>query len=374
MIMKIKQIAKIVSLILVGVLCSCRQSPEQALCEPVESARVFCGFQSPEDIEWLPDQSGLLVSEYGHMGSSQGRISVLDPLNGEITHLYGAGQKDANSSSYRWGDPACVEADFFSPHGFHLSQRPSGRHQLLVVNHRSAESEPVQDSIEMFELESIDGKAYLSWRGCIEAPAGHLLNDVSSAPGGLVATKMAETTALWPTVRNQLLGKTTARVMRWSLLDGWQEIEGVQGKLFNGIQWDKAKQQFLVSDWSRDRVEIYSSEGELKHTFEMEKPDNISFDAARGVYYVTGQIGSLWQLARCVNAAGAPCKSGYSIAEIDTNQADIRAALLLSSDGDYFGGGTTAVSDQNGGFYVGSFAGTRMLHARDGRQQKNIAP
>ena len=60
-------------------LLGCQSDPvlDVDLCQPYDGLTPLCGYQSPEDLAVLPDSSGLLVSEFGHMGETQGQLSIL---------------------------------------------------------------------------------------------------------------------------------------------------------------------------------------------------------------------------------------------------------------------------------------------------------
>ena len=60
-------------------LSGCQSDPVLVvdLCQPYDGLTPLCGYQSPEDLAVLPDSSGLLVSEFGHMGETQGQLSIL---------------------------------------------------------------------------------------------------------------------------------------------------------------------------------------------------------------------------------------------------------------------------------------------------------
>ena len=72
-------------------LLSCggdQQFSEQERCEAFEGMLPICGFQAPEDLALLPDASGILVSEFGHMGESEGQLSILSLPDHQRTVLY----------------------------------------------------------------------------------------------------------------------------------------------------------------------------------------------------------------------------------------------------------------------------------------------
>lgn len=356
-------------------VASCVGDPPISYCKSHGDLSAVCGLQAPEDLEWLPDRSAILISEYGHLGDIEGRISLYKPDTGDTTVLYSSEQPRVNIAGRLWGDTDCSEPDFFSPHGFHLSQRPSGRWQLLVVNHRVAGEEPL-DSIEMFELKRLQDHWYLEWRGCVEAESDTLLNDVVAAPRGFFTTKMAPTASTAAAILDVILRRQSAAVLRWDMSSGWQNWKDIRGSMFNGIEWHRDSGLLFVSEWAKDRVNIYNRNGELSYQVDIEKPDNISYDPASERYYVTGQRGSNWSLARCVARQADYCEIGFEVKAIGLREllADDPNAVksVYVSDGVYFGAGTVSIVSKEA-LFVGSFNGNRLLKVNEGADSFDVS-
>lgn len=326
-------------------------------CESFGELRVVCGVQAPEDLALLPDASGLLLSEYGGMQGSGGRISLFD-IDSESVHvLYDADSaNDLKLAQNAWGELGCEQAGEFSPHGFDLARRPGGRWQLLVVNHAERES------IEFFELyPGAAGDWQLAWRGCVLAPGNVALNDVAATGSGFVVSQMSSKSR-FKTLWSFMLGRDNSKLWRWTLERGLDAIDGLDGVGFNGVASDNAGKRFFINAWGEGKLLVYDRiSKKLTHEVALPHGDNSTWDAASpGKLLVASQRGSLFSMARCVSKHNTNCATPFDITEFDTR--DMQHKILFRSDGQYFGGGTTAVRVKDT-LYIGSFTGQRLLIA-----------
>lgn len=173
-----------------------------------------------EELAVLPNSNDKLVSEFSWQGASEGRIALLHAATGQRRTLYSSiSSNDLKVRPAIWGDFNCDEPQQFSPQGFDLAQRPSGRWQLLVVN------QAVKKTVEMFELQKNATQHWqLIWRGCVEIPVQNSFNDVEALSDGftLQRTPSVQATLLrW--VKN-LVGRNTETQWRWRLRDGFQLV------------------------------------------------------------------------------------------------------------------------------------------------------
>lgn len=325
-------------------------------CGEFLGGRWVCDLDPPEDIAWLPDRSGLILSEYGHMGAIEGRLSLYLPAQDQITVLYDSDQPRARLSSNIWGDPDCSEPDYFSPHGIDLSQRGGGRWQLLVVNHGS----PIQpeDSIQYFELTQIDDLWFAEWRGCVDAEKNTILNDVTAAPRGFFTTKFSGELSVWSLIWSNLLQRDTGLVLRWSYEQGWQPLVQTAGSFPNGLHWNKDQLELVVNESGRNRVNFYRPDGKFLRSVEIKQPDNIVFDPDGSRYLVTGQDAGFFETIGCMLNHDSPCRMGFSVYSLPVGDPDA-LRVIHREDGDNFAAGTvTLVDDQR--LYIGSFADRRL--------------
>ena len=322
------------------------------LCSAQQEMEVICGFQAPEDFEWLPDGSGMIVSEYGQMGAMEGRLTLMELDGYQITHLYDSQTAKRNITNNIWGDPDCDEPEYFSPHGISLAQRPSGRWQLLVVNHGEREA------VEYFELKQIEGHWYLEWRGCVAAEGNDLFNDVSAAARGFYVTRFYKASSSLAPVWDYFFKRKNGVVKRWSIDNRWEVLEGTAAPLTNGVLWNAKDDELVVNEWGSGKVSIYNGKGEKKRELKMSFPDNVTWDAKRENYYVASKGGSFLGSYNCGAKRSEHCQTPFSIVEITPNSDQAR--VRFKSDGSFFGAGTAAIERDNK-LYIGSFTGSRML-------------
>ena len=173
-----------------------------------------------EEFAILPYSQDQLVSEFAQQGRREGRIALIHSLTGQRSTLYSSNSSnDLKLRPAIWGDFNCDEPDQFSPQGFDLTQRPSGRWQLLVVNHSLSET------VEMFELQkNADGDWQLIWRGCVVMPTQHSFNDVKALSDSFVLKRTPSVQAALARWLKNILRRDTAMQWRWRLRDGFQLI------------------------------------------------------------------------------------------------------------------------------------------------------
>jgi hypothetical protein len=324
----------------------------------------YCGLSHPEDIEVLPEGSGVIVSDMhiaiGPQGltGQRGTLKWFDPKTRAITVLYPAASVSPGRSD--WGDPACpgeIGAALL-PHGFHLSRRTGGAWQLLVVNHGGRES------VEFFELARRKGQWSMSWRGCVVPPQINHLNDVAALPdGGLLMTTMHRTSDAETRQAMRLAeqGKNTGFLWRWMPGKGFTHQAGSDSPMPNGVQVDAAGRYAYLNTANKggDVRKLDLARGVVVGTVSLPNPDNASW-AADGRLLVTGMAAGANNMA-CFMHPAAPCQAAFNVFAVDpvTMQAD----LLFTHSGLPLGGGTVAV--QYGlDILIGSFAGDRIMAVR----------
>lgn len=173
-----------------------------------------------EELVVLPNSNDKLVSEFSWQGAEEGRIALLTTATGQRSTLYSS--ISSNDLKFRpaiWGDFSCDEPEQFSPQGFDLSQRPSGRWQLLVVNHG------LSKTVEMFELQKNASQHWqLVWRGCVEMPAQNSFNDVKALSDGFILQHTPSVQIKLSSWVKNILGHDSDTQWRWRLRDGFQSV------------------------------------------------------------------------------------------------------------------------------------------------------
>lgn len=320
-------------------------------CTPQDGLTPICGFQSPEDAEWLPDGSGMLVSEYGNY-VAEGTIKLLDHKTGETTVLHDASMKNPVQDRNVWGAEGVVQKDKFSPHGINLSQREDGRWQLLVVNHAETET------IDFFELLQEDGEWTLQWRGGVDADEQDFYNDVAADGNGFYTTRF------FSEKRENLFVDYAQKlengiVKKWTPETGWTALEGTRGLILNGILWNPDADELVVNEWGNGRVNVFSGNGEKKFSVDgMPHPDNVSWNGARDAYLVASKSVDPQKLLECGTAGLEVCEGEFNIFEIQPESG--LKTTRYTSDGKFWGPPSNAI-EKDGKLYIGSFGGTRIL-------------
>ena len=327
-------------------------------CTPQEAMTPICGFKaSPEDAEWLPDGSGLIVSElvaFG-TGSREGRISLVNHQTGEISLLYDASMQDPENDKNTWGAQGVTSKSSFSPHGISLSQRGDGRWQLLVVNHAHNAQE---ETIDMFELLKVDGAWTLQWRGGVDGEDDDFYNDVDVAGTGFYATRYfkGELENLFVDYTQKL---KNGIVKKWTPETGWIELSGTAGISLNGILWNEPADELVVAEWGNATVNVFTGDGTKKYAIkDIPYPDNISWNEAGDAYLVASKSTGLQQIAECGAKGEEVCEGEFNIFQIQSESG--LKTTRFNSDGKFWGPPSNAV-EKDGKLYIGSFGGSRLL-------------
>ncbi|MDG2273937.1 MAG: hypothetical protein P8L39_16695 [Halioglobus sp.] len=338
--------------------CQSDQSPSVDLCQPFEDLTPICGFQSPEDLAVLPDKSGLLVSEFGQMGDADGTLSMLSVTDNTRRVLYAADMlRSSPSATQVWGDPTCREPDRFSPHGIDLTQRPSGRWQLLVVNHLE------HDRVEFFELAKDSSAAWsLTWMGCVHSNDDSLYNDVAAVKDGFIVSRMMSNKNTGLAMINYALGRDTGYVLRWSLETGFQTVANTQGVMPNGVVAAPDGSHVFVNLYGENKVRVIDTNYQtILADLDITSADNTNWDITqKNKLLIASHEFNFFAMIKCMAGADDNCESPFEVIELDTTDYSQRS--LVVNNGKFFGAATSAVRLGNK-LYIGSFSGNRILIA-----------
>ncbi|GAA5317480.1 MAG: hypothetical protein AseanaTS_26850 [Candidatus Pelagadaptatus aseana] len=325
-------------------------------CAPVGDRVPLCGWQSPEDMELLPDGRTLIVSEMEQQhGAIYGRLSLLDSVDSSKVVL----NHQRVQGDERWGSADCKvpPTDYLAPHGIHLSKRADDRWQLLVVNHGTREA------IEFYEVTQQDGMFDILWRGCAEPPAQTFFNDVVALPeGGLMATHMFPKpegkvgTLSWAEAR-ALLGFNPGHLLHW---DGevFKRVGDFSGDYPNGLQISPDGDTLFINLWLNSKVIKFDRhEARVIAEADILHPDNTQW-SADGKLLVASHDFTLGDIRLCLSDGRKACPGLFRVIELDPETMQTRQ--LLSQSGAPMGAGTVVqqVDDQ---LFVGSFLGDRIL-------------
>ncbi|MFB1002095.1 MAG: hypothetical protein QMC22_06100 [Pseudomonadales bacterium] len=180
-----------------------------------------------EAIESLPDGSGMLFIDVSEPGDLGGQLSLLHLATAKRSVMYSANSSiDLRMRQSIWGNFNCDEPEYFSPQSFDLTQRPSGRWQLLVVNHSIIDSFNAADTVEMFELQKNDVQQWeLIWRGCVESPVNSFFYVVEALDDGFMLTASLNLQEMIIRFAKKGVGQDIEIVWRWRLQDGFQLVQ-----------------------------------------------------------------------------------------------------------------------------------------------------
>ena len=324
-------------------------------CDPQGDVTPVCGVQMPEDLEALPDEGGILISEYGNGGKLPGALTWFQPAEDyAFTRLIDSSNITEGAGGQNWGQVDCPMPDQLSPHGIHLSQRGDSL-QLLVVNHSSTEH------VLFYEVQPSGSKKTapkLSWRGCVAFPEHAVLNDVVALPDGdFAVTHMYNRENVTVAQIKSSLGFNDGHVWRWSPGSGIRVMANTSAKLPNGIEISTDGKSIWVNNYIEQELRQYEVATEqLLATITAPNIDNSAWlDDGR---LLLASHTSPLTMAPCFGLTKGSCGSPYELIAVDT-EAGTTQVLFRAERGGPFGPATVAIEYQ-GTLYAGSFSGDRM--------------
>ena len=127
----------------------------------------------------------------------------------------------------------------------------------------------------------------------------------------------------------------------------------------NGIISSRDGKSFFLNVYFANELRKYDlASGELLGQVEIEKPDNLSWNAD-GYLLVASHHASLIALMKSVDKQETgPSTLPFSIVEVDP--VTLESRVVLAREGAPMGAGTVAV-ELDGYLYIGSYAGDRMI-------------
>jgi hypothetical protein len=349
---------------LLAVITACSQhlTPVTS-CETVDNLKPICRFTNPEDIELLPDNRTLLVSQMGNMeGTKAGNLVSFDTMTQAITTQFPVTIPTAVDVGGNWGMKNCpgMPGSEFAPHGISLKQRDDGRWQLAVINHGNRES------VEMFEVLPANGEFTLAWRGCVVPPAGTYMNDVALLKnGGFVASHMFDKRE--PKVLGMSLGiwKTqlhmnTGYALEWqpAQADHFRILDDSHGPFINGILVSADDKTVYESVYAGNEIrKLDRASGKQLGSVHIQQVDNMAWDLS-GKILAASHTGRALDQKDCLDHPGETCGFEFTIVHIDPDTLATRD--ILKHQGAPMGAATVAKQAGNN-IYLGSFSGDRIV-------------
>jgi hypothetical protein len=342
-------------------LLGCSRAAPRGPCSGAGPVPTICGFENPEDIEWVPDAGLLVVSDLRMWNvkiPGGGFLSALEPGSTEIRKLWPTGEADDLAPEPAFGDPSCPgppDPKAFFNHG--LTSVPRGDGAILyVVGHRSDRGEG-REAVEVFYLRGRGKDARVAWKACIPTEGAIQVNDVAVAPdGAVIVSNYQPTGSPWHTIRSVMLGRKTGDVMGWKALRGWRHVPDTAARQANGVAVSPSGEWIYYSETGSGLVHRITSDGSPPHTTVKVggNPDNLSW-TSRGTLLVATHTGGARFLG-CANGR-LPCRTSWEIHEIDP--ATMSEKRILVHDGSSLGA-VSAATEAGGKIYLGSVFDDRI--------------
>lgn len=342
------------------VLLGCNRPAPRGPCSLEGPIGTICGFENPEDIEYLPAEGIVVVSDlrmWSGKAPGGGFLSAFIPGGTEVWKIWPLGAPTDARTDPSLGDPSCAGSPTpgaFYPHG--IVATPRGETSLLYV---VAHAGPTggREAVEVFEISGRGKKAVATWKACIPTP-GHVLgNDAAVAPDGeIIVSNYQPTGSEWHAVRSVLFRQITGDVMAWKPGRGWRRLEGSAARQPNGVAVSPDGKNVFYSETGSGRVFRIPREGEGESIFVQAggNPDNLSW-TPRGTLLVTTHTGGAAFLL-CANGR-LPCRTSWEVHEINSEKMTER--LVLSHRGDLLGAVSSAL-ELGDRMYLGSVFSDRI--------------
>lgn len=326
-------------------------------CADAEGVGYVCDINNPEDLLRVDGTPYVLTSNMGNPQRERGGFYSVDVRDRDVQEI--RPDFTAPPVSQYQGCPGPPDAELFSSHGIDLTDESPGVEEgkgrtVYAVNHGGRES------IEVFRLKPGSSGLRLTWIGCVLLPEHYASNSVAALPaGGFVTTVPLRSEAELPAAG---LGLPTGVVLRWSPMDGWHEVPGVEVSYPNGIEVSPDGGWLYVAGYTERAVAKVSLGRDPAATSKVAvpfNPDNLRW-APGGAILVTGQDSqpAVVELT-CLRTSVETCEVPTGVAKIDPTT--FTATSLYRHPGDErFGAGTSSivVGDE---LWIGSFRAQRLL-------------
>jgi hypothetical protein len=320
---------------------------------------AICGIHAPEDLEALPDGKFMIISETRGMDNKPGHLAIMNLATDSVSFL-----PRIRDGGPIWGDPACSDPGInalYSPHGIHLSRRPDGKLELLVINHAGREA------VEFYEIRPAGGSYEALWRGCVVNHGPGLFNDLAANPrGGFVATVSFDKTVMLDkhghfslaNMDSVLGGQNSGYLLGWSPDKGLYRLPDSEAPFNNGIQFSRDGRQIYFNAWTADQLRVYdlAQHKTVKTVAFNFLPDNLS--VGPNGWYIAAGITDINVWKKCAPTGTAFCSAAFRVAAWNPTTGQI--VPLFDGTAGYMAGASVGL--QVGHIlYVGSFSGDRVL-------------
>jgi hypothetical protein len=327
------------------VAAACGEGPPRPPCGtrggPIAT---MCGFENPEDLEYVVDADLLVASNMRFDGRDRpdairgGYLSGLAPATGTIRRLWPEASAET-SPDPALGDPVCKTppaAGVLYPHGI-TSQTRDGRPLLYVIGHQGDAGG--REAVEIFEIAGRGKAARAIWRACVPMRPRVMGNDLAVAPDGeIVVSNYQPSVSLWHLIKANVLGLSTGDIQAWSRDRGWRTIPGTAAGLPNGVAISADGRFVYYSETGTGFVYRIARDGSGdKLSVDIGgNPDNFTW-SDRGTLLIATHTGGMRMLACAFGRA--PCRTSWEIYELDPTS--LVARLFLAGDGEVLGAMST---------------------------------
>jgi hypothetical protein len=331
--------------VVAAVASACGQGPPRPSCGtrggPIAT---LCGFENPEDIEYVMDADLLVASNMRFDGRDEadairgGYLSGHAPAAG-ATHRLWPDAKAETTPDPSLGDPVCMTpppAGVLYPHGI-TSVTRDGRPLIYAIGHQGEAGG--REAVEIFEVVGRGRAARVIWRACVPMRPRVMGNDIAIAPDGeIIVSNYQPSVSLWPLIKANVLGLSTGEIQAWSRDRGWRTIPGTEAGLPNGVAASADGRFVYYSETATGLVYRISRDGSgEKLSVDIGgKPDNFAW-SGRGTLLVATHTDGIGVVACAFGRS--PCRTAWEVYEL--NPTSMEAKLFLAGDGEVLGAMST---------------------------------
>jgi len=340
------------ALVLLGAALVGCSNPPRDPCADGKPLGTICGFENPEDSEWVGDAGLLIASNMRNSPGRGGFLSALAPGTHDVRRLWPLGAATDVAPDPAVGDPDCpgpLAASTFAPHGI------TARDGLLYVIAHSAAGG--REAVEIFGISGAGAQTVVTWKGCIPQEPNVIANDVAVAPDGEVIESNYESeVSLLNTVLAGGFGKKTGDVMAWRRGSGWRHLPGTAASMANGVAVSADGQQVFYAETGTGKVYRLPRDGSGPpvSTTIGGNPDNLSW-TPRGTLLAPTHTGGVWFITCAIGRL--PCRSSWELYEIAPTT--LAATKRFAHDGSLVGAVASA-TEVDGRIYLGSVFDDRI--------------
>jgi hypothetical protein len=334
-------VASAISLALVGCLSGSPRPP----CSDDGSIHTLCGFENPEDLEYVERADIVLVSNMRSENERHGGyVAGFVPGTRDVFRLWPHDDGGAAAPDPALGVASCSKppgASVFRPHGLTSRQRPDGSDATLIFVTAHAGEDGGREAVEIFDLTGSGRDARLVWKACIPMPPSVQGNDLAvSADGTVVVSNFRPDASLVHTLEASLLGSVTGDMIAWRAANGWSHVADTKSAIANGVALSGDGRMLFYSEsmtGSIHRLPLDGSGGAISIEIDG-NPDNLSW-TKRGTLLVASHTAG-YAFAACLFGR-RPCTTSWAVFEIDPNTLTVHK--VLSHDGSRLGAVSTAL-------------------------------